>query len=131
MDVFTPEKRSEVMSRIRSRNTKPELLVKAVLWGNGFRYARTGYQLPGSPDVVLPKYRSVIFVHGCFWHGHACKYGRVPKSNCEYWVPKIKKNKARDARALRNLRAMGWHCYQIWECHLLADLNRVMRRLRA
>ncbi|WP_422388778.1 very short patch repair endonuclease [Keguizhuia sedimenti] len=131
MDTLTVEKRSELMSRIRSRDTKPELAIKKWLWASGYRYARKDHRLPGRPDVVLPKYHTVIFVQGCFWHGHDCRIGGLPKSNLGYWQPKIQRNKARDIRNIRKLRKMGWHCFQIWECKLLSDFNRVAARLGA
>jgi DNA mismatch endonuclease (patch repair protein) len=130
MDVFSVEKRSDVMSKIRSAGTKPERTAKATLWTHGFRYTRSDYCLPGKPDIVLPKYHSVIFVHGCFWHGHACRNGKTPKSNQQYWVPKIANNKLRDRKNIRKLRYLGWHCFQVWECSLARDLNRVMAKLR-
>ena len=102
-DVFTPEKRSEVMSRIRSHNTKPELAVRSMLHGLGYRFTVNGPKnraLPGKPDIVLPKHRTVIFVHGCFWHGHEnCPYFRIPKTRREQWTAKIKANRARDQSA--------------------------------
>lgn len=130
MDVFTPEKRSEIMSRIRGTNTQPERFVKAVLWAKGFRFARSSYGLAGKPDIILPRYHTVIFVHGCFWHGHCCKKGRLPTSNAEYWRQKIEGNVRRDLRVIRTLRKQGWHCFQVWQCRLAADTNRVATSLQ-
>ena len=122
MDVFTPEKRSEVMSRIRGRDTKPELALRSMLHRLGYRFTIHGpsnRQLPGRPDLVLPKYRTVIFVHGCFWHGHEdCPHFRLPKSRHAWWKQKILGNQARDLRNENALRAMGWHVVTIWECAL-------------
>ncbi len=122
MDVFTPEKRSEVMSLIRGRNTKPELAVRCLLHRLGYRFTVHGPKnrsLPGKPDLVLPKYRTVIFVHGCFWHGHEnCSYFRLPKSRSAFWKAKIEGNMARDLRNENALRDLGWHVVTIWECAL-------------
>ena len=122
MDVFTPEKRSEVMSRIRGRDTKPELALRSLLHRLGYRFTVHGPRnksLPGSPDLVLPKYRTVIFVHGCFWHGHAhCRHFRLPKSRQDFWTTKIEGNKARDLRNENTLLALGWNVVTIWECAL-------------
>ena len=121
-DVFTPEKRSEVMSRIRGRDTGPELALRSMLHRAGYRFTENGPKnrlLPGKPDVVLPKYRTVIFVHGCFWHGHEnCPGFRLPKSRCDWWLAKISGNKARDLRNETALRQLGWHVVTIWECAL-------------
>jgi DNA mismatch endonuclease (patch repair protein) len=121
-DVFTPEKRSEVMSRIRGRNTRPELALRSMLHQHGYRFTVNSTKnrlLPGRPDLVLPKYRSVIFVHGCFWHGHEnCPAFRLPTSRCDWWQAKISGNKARDLRNEATLRALGWHVVTIWECAL-------------
>jgi DNA mismatch endonuclease (patch repair protein) len=122
MDVFTPAKRSEVMSRIRGRDTKPELALRSMLHRLGYRFTIHGPKnktLPGRPDLVLPKYRTVIFVHGCFWHGHEnCPYFRLPKSRSTFWKTKIEGNQTRDLRNESALRLLGWHVVTIWECAL-------------
>jgi len=118
-DIFSKEKRSEIMSKIRSKNTKPELVVRKFLHSKGFRYRLHKENLPGKPDLVLLKYNTVILVHGCFWHGHKCKIGsgsRKPKSNKKYWNPKLAKNIERDEKNLEKLKALGWYCITIWEC---------------
>ncbi|MCX6877321.1 MAG: very short patch repair endonuclease [Verrucomicrobia bacterium] len=121
-DIFTPEKRSQVMSRIRGRNTKPELALRSMLHRMGYRFTVNGPHnrvLPGKPDLVLPKYRTVIFMHGCFWHGHAyCKNFRLPATRRQWWQAKIEGNRQRDQRHEDALRAMGWHVLTIWECAL-------------
>ena len=118
-DVFTPQKRSEVMRAVKSSDTKPELALRKALHALGYRYRLHVKDLPGKPDLVFPKYRTVIFVHGCFWHGHACKRGaRVPKSNVDYWVEKIARNKARDRKNAAALRKLGWRVITLWECKL-------------
>lgn len=107
------------MSRIRSKNTKPEILVRKFLFAHGFRYRIHVKTLPGTPDIVLKKYKTVIFVNGCFWHGHeGCRYAHLPKSNLEYWETKINRNKERDLQERIQLRRMGWHVIQFWECQL-------------
>jgi len=119
-DVFTPEKRSEVMSRIRGSDTRPEIIVRALLHRHGYRFTVKGplnRSLPGRPDLVLPKYRTVVFVHGCFWHGHEhCGDFRLPSTRSEWWAAKISGNKARDLRAENALRSLGWHVVTIWAC---------------
>ena len=107
------------MSAIKGRDTKPELIVRKFLFSRGFRYRLNHPRLPGHPDLVLRKYRTVIFVNGCFWHGHeGCKYYVLPKSNVEFWRSKVGRNKARDAEDRRRLTSMGWHCITVWECQL-------------
>lgn len=107
------------MSHIRSKDTKPEQLVRQVLWHNGFRYRLHVKGLPGKPDIVLPKYRTVIFINGCFWHGHeGCRYYVIPKTNTRFWLDKITLNKARDARDESALNEAGWRVVTIWECEL-------------
>lgn len=107
------------MSAIRGKNTKPEIVVRKFLFGRGFRYRLNHPRLPGHPDIVLRKYRTVIFVNGCFWHGHDnCKYYRLPKTNVDFWRKKVERNKKRDVEEQRQLAAMGWHCITIWECQL-------------
>ena len=128
-DVFSKHKRSEVMSRIRSKNTKPEMKVRKFLYGLGFRYRLHDKKLPGKPDIILKKYNTVIQVRGCFWHGHNCKVDHKPKSNQEYWELKIEKNMARDQKNDSLLRDMGWNVIVIWECECRkADLfEKVMK----
>ena len=119
MDKLNKEQRHHCMSAIRAKDTKPELLVRKFLFSLGFRYRLNYSRLPGHPDIVLRKYRTVIFVNGCFWHGHnGCKYFVIPKSNTEFWENKIKRNKERDVREQKELAAMGWHCITVWECQL-------------
>jgi len=118
-DVHSKETRSYNMSRIRSKDTKPEMLVRKFLHKNGFRYRLHVKGLPGKPDIVLPKYKTVIFIHGCFWHGHeGCKYYVVPKTRTEWWLNKIGTNIANDTNAESLLKAGGWHIIKIWECEL-------------
>jgi DNA mismatch endonuclease (patch repair protein) len=107
------------MSRIRSRNTKPEDIVRKYLFSQGLRYRKNDKRYPGKPDVVLPKYHTVVFVHGCFWHGHeGCPDYVTPKSNTDYWVPKLEWNRQRDAISVEALWAAGWHVIVVWECEL-------------
>ncbi len=116
----TPAQRSANMARIRSKDTKPELLVRRALHGLGFRFRLHVCDLPGRPDIVLPKYQIIIQVKGCFWHGHTCVDGRLPKSNRAYWLPKLLKNKERDLRNDRKLRSLGWSVRNLWECKVCA-----------
>ena len=119
MDKLTKEQRHRCMSAIRSRDTKPELLVRKFLFGCGFRYRLNHPRLPGHPDLVLRKYRTVIFVNGCFWHGHeGCKYYVLPRTNADFWKNKIERNRGRDMEEQRKLATMGWHCITVWECQL-------------
>lgn len=130
-DVFDPEKRSEVMRRIKGKGTTPELKVRRALTALGARYRLNRKDLPGSPDVVMPGRRLAIFVHGCFWHGHDCPRGsRVPKANREYWTAKVARNVARDARNRADLLARGWRVETIWECEL-KDAVGLTARLEA
>lgn len=118
-DVHNKETRSYNMSRIKSKNTKPEMLVRKFLHAHGFRYRLHVKNLPGKPDIVLPKYQTVIFVHGCFWHGHEnCKYFVVPKTRTEWWLNKINGNVANDKKAVRKLTENGWRIIVIFECEL-------------
>ena len=111
------------MSRIRSKDTKPEMLVRKFLHKSGFRYRLHVKDLPGKPDIVLPKYKTVVFVHGCFWHGHeGCKYYVVPKTKTEWWVNKINRNKTIDAQSISSLQSTGWNVVEIWECELKKGL---------
>lgn len=136
MDHLTPQQRHKNMAAIRSKNTKPEMIVRKGLWSRGFRYRLNHKRLPGHPDLVLRKYRTCIFINGCFWHGHnvalqqmddvrgmmddvensaCCK---IPRTNKEFWVAKILRNKQRDKEEQQKLAEMGWHCITIWECTL-------------
>jgi DNA mismatch endonuclease, patch repair protein len=120
-DVHTKKQRSFNMSRIRSSNTKPELLVRQFLFAHGYRYRINVKNLPGKPDIVLPKYKTIIFVHGCFWHGHNnCKYFKIPQTRTAWWTNKINTNQANDAKAIKALRKEGWKVVVVWECGLKA-----------
>ena len=116
----TAAERSAMMSRIRSKDTKPEMLVRKSLHRLGFRFRLHVRDLPGHPDIVLPKFMTIIQVKGCFWHGHTCRDGRLPKSNREYWVPKLLRNKERDISNERKLRRLGWSVRTLWECRICA-----------
>ena len=118
-DKLTPEQRHKCMSSIRSRNTKPEVLVRKYLFAQGLRFRINVRRLPGTPDIVLRKYRTVIFVNGCFWHGHeGCRYFVLPKTRTDFWQAKIERNRERDLAERLQLRRMGWHVIQVWECQL-------------
>ena len=107
------------MAAIRANNTKPEIIVRKYLWSHGFRYRLNHPRLPGKPDIVMRKYRTCIFVNGCFWHGHeGCKYYTIPKTNTDFWVNKVKRNQERDIEVQRQLAEMGWRYIPIWECEL-------------
>ena len=131
MDKMSEEQRHRCMASIRGRDTKPELIVRRYLFGRGFRYRLNHPRLPGHPDIVLRKYRTVIFVNGCFWHGHkGCRYFTVPKSNTDFWSAKISRNAERDRSVQQQLAAMGWHCVTVWECQLMPKLrNDTLRAL--
>lgn len=117
MDVLTPEQRKFCMSRIRAKNTKPELIVRSLAHRNGYRYRLHRKDLPGCPDLVFVSLRRVIFVHGCFWHQHKnCKYAKLPKTRAMFWAKKLENNRKRDATVIRKLAALGWRVLVIWEC---------------
>ena len=130
MDKITSQQRSANMASIHSKDTKPEMIVRRGLWKRGFRYRLNHKRLPGHPDLVLRKYRTCIFVNGCFWHGHGASLNekgeminekcccKIPKTNREFWVAKIRRNKERDKEEQKKLAAMGWHCITVWECDL-------------
>ena len=119
VDKLTKEQRHRCMSAIKGKGTKPELLVRKFLFSRGFRYRLNHPRLPGHPDIVLRKYRTVVFVNGCFWHGHeGCKYYVLPKTNVEFWQKKIERNRDRDLEERQQLFSMGWHCITVWECQL-------------
>lgn len=118
-DVHSKEIRSYNMSRIKGKNTKPEMLVRRFLHANGFRYRLHVKDLPGKPDIVLPKHKTVIFIQGCFWHGHdQCRYYVIPKTKTEWWLNKINGNKTKDSANIESLKNAGWRVIEIWECEL-------------
>ena len=130
MDTVTPEQRSWNMRRIRSTKTKPEQIVASYLRECGLGYKRYNTDLPGKPDFVLSKYHTVIFVNGCFWHGHeGCKRATIPKTNTEWWVEKIQRTKARDEKAYEDLQALNWRVFVIWECELGKDAKFRLKEL--
>lgn len=130
VDIVTPARRSEIMSRIRGKGTKPELLVRSLAHRLGFRFRLHVRRLPGSPDLVFPSRQIVLFVHGCFWHRHkGCPYCYVPKSNIQFWREKFEKNVLRDERVRTGLEEMGWRVAVIWECET-ADSNSLRKRLK-
>jgi DNA mismatch endonuclease, patch repair protein len=118
VDRFTPEQRSRIMAAIHDRNTAPEMLVRSMLHRLGYRYRLHDKRLPGTPDLVFPSRKCVIFVHGCFWHGHSCRRAHLPASNVAFWTEKIEKNKQRDQREYRQLRARGWRILAVWQCEM-------------
>lgn len=130
MDIWEKAKRSEIMSKVNQKDTKPELIVRHFLFANGFRYRKNVRKLPGSPDIVLPKYKTVIFVNGCFWHGHECRAGRRPTSNKQYWDNKIKSNIKRDEDKISQLEILGWKVLIIWQCEIKNEELRSVRLKR-
>ncbi len=129
-DTFSPDERSFIMSRVQNKNTKPEELVRKYLFSQGFRYRKNVNSLPGRPDIVLPKYKTVIFVNGCFWHMHDCGRFRWPESNSEYWKKKIYRNVERDAVNQEKLQERGWKVLTVWECQLKKKIfNDTMEHL--
>lgn len=134
-DIFSPEVRSSIMSRIRGKDTKPELVLRKALFSLGIRYRLHQKKIKGTPDLVLKKYRTVIFVHGCFWHGHnECRDGHIPKTRSEFWQNKISRNQARDVAYLHHLESQGWNVITVWECEIKKDklagtIGRVVERL--
>ncbi len=131
-DTLSPAQRSWVMSRIRGQHTKPEMVLRSALHRLGFRYTLGNRHLPGSPDLVLRRYRAVVFVHGCFWHHHRdCKSAKIPKTNSEYWSAKFQRNVARDERNRLALREQGWKVVVVWECELYRDTLATVERVVA
>ncbi len=122
---MTPEQRSRCMAAIKGKDTKPELIVRKYLFSRGLRFRVQVRKLPGTPDIVLPRYNTVIFVNGCFWHGHErCKYFRLPKSNVDFWKEKIERNIERDRESMQALLELGWKVLRVWECELRNKANR-------
>lgn len=130
-DTLTPSQRSDCMSRVRGRDTRPELVVRRLVHALGYRFRLHRRDMPGSPDIVLPRFRSVILVHGCFWHRHDdpdCRLARMPKSRIEFWGPKLASNQSRDERVRRALEALGWRVLVIWECEV-KDQGKLRREI--
>ena len=129
MDIVDKRKRSEIMSKIRSKNTRPELIVRKGLFALGHRYSLYSKKLPGKPDLVLRKYNAVIFVHGCFWHGHSCNFYSFPKSRVNFWRAKIDRNKERDINVVKELVSLGWRVGIIWECAVNRKKKDILNKL--
>ena len=131
VDKLTPEERSINMSRIQSKDTTPEMIVRKLIFSKGYRYRLHQKDLPGKPDIVLPSKKKIVFVHGCFWHQHndpKCKIARMPKSKTEYWIPKLKRNVERDTEHQKSLRSKGWRILVVWECET-NDIKKLSRKL--
>ena len=124
MDTLTHKQRSKNMSHIKSKNTSLEIAVRKRLFADRFRYRKNVSNLPGKPDIVLPKYHTVIFVNGCFWHRHNCKRATTPKTNTNYWMNKFEKNVQNDEKNYALLRNLGWHVIVVWECEIKSDFDR-------
>lgn len=122
-DIYSKNKRSGIMSKISGKETKYEILVRKFLFRKGFRYRKNDKRLPGRPDIVLPKYKTIIFIHGCFWHGHHCKAGKLPETNKEFWENKINSNIERDKKNQHKLEKLGWKIIIMWQCKLK---NKIM-----
>lgn len=134
VDVVDKATRSRMMSEIRGKDTKPELLVRRYLHRNGLRYRLHVKDLPGKPDIVLPKYRTIVLVHGCFWHQHSgCKYAVMPGNNKAFWEKKLKGNTVRDQKNISSLKKAGWKCHTIWECQVDSEkrLSSLARKIRS
>src|SRR5882757_8026423 len=131
-DVHSKKVRSYNMSRIKGKDTKPEMLVRKFLFANGFRYKLHDKKLPGKPDIVLPKYKTIILVHGCFWHGHSnCKYFSIPKTRTDWWLKKINQNKRKDIENLLHLRRKHWRVLTIFECRLKSKtIEKTLKSLK-
>jgi len=129
MDVHSPEQRSYNMSRIKGKNTKPELLVRKWLWSRGYRYRLHRKDLPGKPDIVFPRQRKAVFVHGCFWHKHDCRYFKWPRTNREFWKKKINENVRRDQKNYQDLIADGWNYFIVWECEIKNKSSVILQQL--
>lgn len=130
MDIWDRKTRSSIMSKVPQKDSKPEIIVRKYLFSKGFRYRTNVKKLSGSPDIVLSKYKTVIFIHGCFWHGHTCRAGHLPSSNIDFWVEKINKNTVRDNRQISELKSLGWSVIIIWQCEIKNKKLREDRLLR-
>ena len=131
MDTRTPDQRRRIMQAVQSSDTGPELKIRRVLHRMGYRYRLHRKDLPGTPDLVFPGRRKVVFVHGCFWHWHGCKYGRLPKSRLDYWQPKLERNCERDCEKIRQLEAVGWIVHVVWQCEIRCNLDSAVSALIA
>jgi DNA mismatch endonuclease (patch repair protein) len=130
MDIWSKKKRSEVMAKILSSDTRPEKCVRNILSQLGYRYRLNVKDLPGKPDIVLCKYNSIIFIHGCFWHLHSkCRDGTVPKTRTQYWKKKLLRNRARDARNIQILKQQGWKVLRLWECEIEKTPDKVIKKI--
>ena len=130
MDIWSKDKRSKVMCNIRSKNTKPELMLRSKLFKIGYRFRIHKKDLPGKPDIVLPKYKTVIFVHGCFWHYHQnCNEGRIPSTNSKFWKDKLEKNVTKDKLNIESLELEGWKVIVVWECEIEKDIDSTISKL--
>lgn len=128
-DIYSPEKRSAIMRKISAKETKPEIRLRKYLFSNGFRFRKNVKKLPGCPDIVLAKYQTVIFVNGCFWHGHRdCTLAKLPASNVEFWASKIAANKQRDKSNIEKLKAAGWNVVTVWQCEI-NSISKSLKRL--
>lgn len=131
-DIWSPAERSDLMRRIKSKDTKPERIMRSGLHRLGYRFRIHRNDLPGKPDIVLPRYRTVIFVHGCFWHQHTeCRRGRLPRTKEGYWSRKLNRNVERDAQHQVTLQALGWSVLVVWECEILADVEQVLAAVQS
>lgn len=130
MDIWNKQTRSSIMSKVPQKDSKPEIIVRKYLFAKGFRYRTNVKKLSGSPDIVLAKYKTVIFIHGCFWHGHTCRAGHLPSSNIDFWVEKINRNKERDNRQIAELQSLGWNVIVIWQCEIKNKKLREERLLK-
>jgi DNA mismatch endonuclease (patch repair protein) len=128
MDILTPAQRSERMSRVGQKNTAPEVELRKILHAAGYRFRLHRKDLPGTPDIVLPRRRTSVFLHGCFWHGHSCRAGRAPSSNTAFWQAKIIRNKARDVQVGTDLDRLGWRTIVVWQCEL-KDRAALLKRM--
>lgn len=132
MDIWSKKKRSEVMSKIKSHNTKPETLLRSALFKEGYRFRINVKGLPGKPDIVLKKYNTVIFVHGCFWHYHQdCREGRIPETNSKFWKDKLLKNIERDKKNELLLKKQGWQVLTVWECEIETNLFSILKIIKS
>ncbi|MFH0984498.1 MAG: very short patch repair endonuclease [Candidatus Omnitrophota bacterium] len=130
VDIWSPEKRSQVMSRIKGKNTKPEILMRQILRRLGYRYHLRSKHLPGKPDIILPRRKLAIFVHGCFWHYHGrCREGRIPSTRRSYWKPKLLANRDRDAKKRSELKKLGWKILTVWECQIEKKPEAIVGKL--